>query len=381
MTKKTLEGKLVVSIEQAVAAPYCTSKLADLGARVIKIERQEGDFARYYDNFVKGQSTYFVWLNRGKESLIADIKNKKDVELLQTIISKADIFIQNLAPATLKKVGLDSNSLRKKYKKLITCDISGYGVSGPYSDMKAYDLLVQAETGLCSITGSEDSPGRVGISVCDIACGLNAYALLLEALIRRKSTGKGSAVKVSLFESLSEWMNVPYLQYTYTKKSPKRVGLSHPSIVPYGCFITKDKKEILFSIQNEREWNSLSNEILNLSDEQKNKYKSPSLRLKYKKEVNKIISKKFGKELSRVIISIFKKQKIAFGLLNDLKQFSSHPQLKIAHSKTEKGEFKFIPPLSLINQKVYKKVPSLGEHTKNIRKEFLQHAKQEKIPK
>ena len=370
MSKNSLEGKLVISIEQAVAAPYCTAKLADAGARVIKVERSEGDFARYYDNFVQGQSTYFVWLNRGKESLVANIKDKNDIILIMSMISKADIFIQNLAPNTLKKVGLDSNTLRQRYKKLITCDISGYGDTGPYSDMKAYDLLVQAETGLCSLTGSEGSPGRVGVSVCDIACGLNAYSLLLEALIKREKTGKGSAIKVSLFESLSEWMNVPYLQYTYTKKQPMRVGLSHPSIVPYGCYITKDKKEILFSIQNEREWSSFSNEILSLSNSQKNRFASPSLRLKHKKEIKKIISHKFVNELSKSLISILKKNKIAFGLLNNIRGFSKHPQLKIAYSKTDKGEFKFIPPLRLQNRKFYKKVPSLGEHSKKIRKEF-----------
>ena len=295
MKKKTLEGKLVISLEQAVAAPYCTSKLADAGARVIKVERREGDFARYYDNFVNGESTYFVWLNRGKESLIANIKDENDIVLLKSIISKADIFVQNLAPDTLSKVGLDSDTLRKKNKKLITCDISGYGEKGPYSDMKAYDLLVQAETGLCSLTGSEDNPGRVGISVCDIACGLNAYSLLLEAIIKREYTGKGSSIKVSLFDSLSEWMNVPFLQYTYTKKAPKRAGLSHPSIVPYGCFITKDKKEILFSIQNEREWKTFSAELLKLSESEKKMFETPSLRLKNKQKLNPRILERFWK--------------------------------------------------------------------------------------
>ena len=184
-----LKGKLVVSIEQAVAGPYCSLKLAEVGARVIKVERKEGDFARYYDTFVKGQSTYFVWLNRGKESLIADLKNKEDIILIKSIVKNADIFIQNLLPRTLKKFGLDSSSLSKLNKKLITCDISGFGETGPYSTLKAYDLLVQAETGLCSLTGSEESPGRVGVSVCDIACGMNAYSLILEAILEREIPG------------------------------------------------------------------------------------------------------------------------------------------------------------------------------------------------
>ncbi len=368
--KNYFKNKLVVSIEQAVAAPYCSAKLADAGARVIKVERKEGDFARYYDNFVKGESTYFVWLNRGKESLIANIKNKKDIELIKNIVYRADIFIQNLGPNILKKVGLDSVSMRKKNKGLITCDISGYGERGPYSKLKAYDLLVQAESGLCSITGNEKGPGRVGVSVCDVACGLNAYALILEALIKKDFTGKGSAIKISLFESLSEWMNVPYLQYIYTKKPPKRVGLSHPSIVPYGCFITKDKKNILFSIQNEREWKAFSKKVIKLPTQLESKYKSPSMRLKNKTLLNNYIDKTFKKITSTYLIRQFKEYKIAFGLLNSMKEFSNHPQLKKAYTKTKNNKFEFIPPVTLDNKKLFRKIPELGEHTAKIKKEF-----------
>ena len=366
-----LKGKLVVSIEQAVAAPYCSSKLAEVGARVIKIERKEGDFARYYDKFVKGQSTYFVWLNRGKESLVANLKDKQDLNLVKKIINEADIFIQNLLPGTLKKIGLETSKLRRINKKLITCDISGFGEVGPYSSLKAYDLLVQAETGLCSITGSTEGPGRVGVSVCDIACGMNAYSLILEAIIERETTGRGKEIKVSLFDSLSEWMNVPYLQYIYTNKSPKRVGLSHPSIVPYGCFSTKDKKKILFSIQNEREWNSFSNNILKLDKLEKEKFKNPSLRLKYKNKVNDIIKKALDKKLSKDIVLIFKKTNIAFGMLNSIEQFAKHPHLKNATCGTEKGDIKFIPPVGRKKGRKYKKVPQLGEHSDAIKKEFM----------
>ena len=320
--KNYFKNKLVVSIEQAVAAPYCTAKLADAGARVIKIERKEGDFARYYDDFVKGNSTYFIWLNRGKESLIVNIKNTKDVKLLKNIISKADIFVQNLGPGVLSRIGLDSATLRRKYKSLITCDISGFGEKGPYSELKAYDLLVQAETGLCSITGTEEAPGRVGVSVCDIACGMNAYSLILEALIKKEYSGKGSSIKISLFESLSEWMNVPYLQYLYTKKPPKRVGLSHPSIVPYGAFLTKDKKNILFSIQNEREWNAFSKKIIKIGEKLEVCFKNPTSRLRNKIKLNDIITISFGKLHSNILIKSFKKYKIAFGLLNYMKEFS-----------------------------------------------------------
>ena len=370
MKNNLLEGKLVVSIEQAVAAPYCSVKLADAGARVIKVERKEGDFARYYDNFVKGDSTYFVWLNRGKESLIADIKNSKDQKLLKKIILKSDIFIQNLLPGTLEKYGLDSKFLRKKNKKLITCDISGYGSDGANSKTKAYDLLIQAETGLCSLTGDESNPGRVGVSVCDIACGLNAYTLILEALLEREQTGVGASIKISLFDSLSEWMNVPYLQYVYTKQAPKRVGLAHPSIVPYGCFVAKDNTNILFSIQNEREWVSFEENILKLPEELKKKFINPSQRLKYKIKLNKLIAKAFKLLTSKKITYYFKKGNIAYGFLNNIKDFAKHTELKTSHLTTAHGKIKFIPPVRIKDKKNYKKIPTLGEHTKKIKKEF-----------
>ncbi len=370
MSNKLLHGKLVVSIEQAVAAPYCSVKLADAGARVIKVERKDGDFARYYDNFVKGQSTYFVWLNRGKESFIADLKNSQDRVFLKKIISRADIFIQNLLPGTLKKYDLDSKTLRKINNRLITCDISGYGQLGAYADNKAYDLLIQAETGLCSLTGDENNPGRVGVSVCDISCGLNAYALILEALIKRESSGLGSAIEISLFDSLSEWMNVPFLQYIYTNRPPKRVGLAHPSIVPYGCFMTKDNINILFSIQNEREWKVLDEKILKLAENLKILFNSPSLRLKNKNKLNNIIKEKFRKYTAKKVSQILKKNKIAFGFLNDIKEFSKHTELKTSYLKTDYGDIKFIPPVGLKKRNSYKKIPKLGEHSKKIRKEF-----------
>tara|TARA_E500000331_G_scaffold355926_1_gene412704 strand:+ start:1011 stop:2135 length:1125 start_codon:yes stop_codon:yes gene_type:complete len=370
LSNKILQGKLVVSIEQAVAAPYCSVKLADAGARVIKVERKEGDFARYYDNFVKGQSTYFVWLNRGKESFVADIKNPKDKKLLQKIILEADIFIQNLLPGTLKKYQLDSKTLRKKNKKLITCDISGYGKYGDYAEAKAYDLLIQAETGLCSLTGDKTNPGRVGVSVCDIACGLNAYTLILEALIKRQITGLGSSLEISLFDSLSEWMNVPYLQYIYTKKSPKRVGLAHPSIVPYGCYKTKDNINILFSIQNEREWHSLDKDFLSLKDSIKKKFSSPSKRLKNKNKINDIIKKAFKKKCANEISTIFKKIGIAYGFLNNIQDFSKHHALSVASCNSDNENINFIPPVGILKRKRFKKIPKLGEHTIKIRKEF-----------
>ena len=358
---KILSNILVVSIEQAVAAPLCSSRLADAGARVIKIEREEGDFARYYDDFVKGQSAYFVWLNRGKESFIANIKKKADRIILKNMILQADIYIQNLLPGTLNKLKLDSSEMRKKNSKLITCDISGYGDKGPYSKTKAYDLLVQAESGLCSITGSKSEPGRVGVSVCDIACGLNAYAGIMEALYKRSITGKGSSIKVSLFDGMADWMNVPYLQYVYGKVKPKRVGLAHPSIAPYGSFTTKDGEKIVIAIQNEREWIKFCENILD----------SPKSRLKNRKILEKIISKEFKNYSRTLLIKKIRKNGIACGALNDVEGLLNHPQLDLSECLSEHGKIKFIsPPIKTGNRIKFGKVPSLGENNESIRKEF-----------
>ena len=235
-----LDGLLAVTIEHALAAPLCSARLADAGARVIKIERTEGDFARHYDDVVHGESAYFVWVNQGKESAVLDLKNNADLHLLQNILARADIFLQNLAPGAAARLGLGSEVLLKKYPSLIVCNISGYGETGPYREMKAYDMLVQCETGLAAVTGSPDAPGRVGISVCDIAAGLTAYQNILEAIISRGKDGRGRVIDVSMFDALAEWMNVPYLHQVYGGRAPERVGVAHPSIAPYGVFNTKD---------------------------------------------------------------------------------------------------------------------------------------------
>ena len=262
----TLEGLLVVSLEQAVAAPFAASRLADAGARVIKVERPEGDFARNYDHVVNGHSAYFVWLNRGKESITMDLNRPEDYRLLYSMLLKADILIENLKPGALKKLGINLTGLRKENKKLITCSISGYGSQGDWSKMKAYDLLIQAETGLSSITGSVDAPGRVGISVADIAAGMYSWSAVLESLIARSISGQGRHIEVSLFDALADWMAVPLLWHDYGGKAPERIGLAHPSICPYGAFKTADGKTILLSIQNEREWRSFCTDFLEDTD-------------------------------------------------------------------------------------------------------------------
>ncbi|HDY82134.1 MAG TPA: CoA transferase, partial [Halieaceae bacterium] len=244
---KPLNGLLVVSLEQAAAAPYCSSRLADAGARVIKVEREEGDFARQYDHVVLGESAYFVWLNRGKESVCLNIKEEGDKQLLQAMLDKADVFIQNLAPGACARAGFDSQQLRQRNKKLITVDISGYGESGPYRDMKAYDLLVQCESGLAAITGAQDEPGRVGVSVCDISCGMYAHTAVLQALIERGITGRGKGIQVSLFDSIADWMTVPLLHQQYGGAAPQRVGLNHPTIAPYGAYTCGDGQQVVIS--------------------------------------------------------------------------------------------------------------------------------------
>jgi itaconate CoA-transferase len=259
---KPLAGLLVVSLEQAVAAPYCSSRLADAGARVIKIECAEGDFARGYDSAVNGLATYFVWLNRGKESLVADIKCPGDATLLHRILEQADVFIQNLVPGTAKRAGFGSDVLQRSNSRVVTGDISGHGVGNSYTDMKAHDLLVQAETGLAGITGHPAGPGRVGVSVYDVACGMSAYAGVLEALVGRSRSNRGARLEVSLFDAVADWMNVPLLYFEGTGAAPQRVGLAHPSICPYGAFETFDGHLVLISIQNEREWASLCTAFL-----------------------------------------------------------------------------------------------------------------------
>ena len=256
-----LEGLLVVALEQAVAAPMCTCRLADAGARVIKIERPEGDFARGYDDVANGESSYFVWLNRGKESVVLDLTKADDKALLAAMIAKADVFVQNLKPGAVAKLGFPIERLRREHPRLIVCSVSGYGDSGPYADRKAYDLLVQAEVGLASITGGPSEPARVGVSVCDIGAGMNAYEAILEAMIVRGRTGEGAELSVSLFDAIADWMTIPLLQQE-GGKPPKRVGLAHTSIAPYGVFKSRDGVDVLISIQSDREWRVLAEQVL-----------------------------------------------------------------------------------------------------------------------
>jgi itaconate CoA-transferase len=258
-----LEGITVVSLEQAVAAPFATRQLADLGARVIKVERPEvGDFARGYDTTVKGLSSHFVWLNRSKESLTLNLKEEGAKEILSRLIEKADVVIQNLAPGAAGRLGFGAEILRERHPRLIVCDVSGYGASGPYRDKKAYDLLVQCEAGLVSITGTPEVPSKVGISIADIACGMYAYSGILTALLRRERIGEGAFIDVSLFEALGEWMGFPAYFTFYGGKEPPRTGASHAAIAPYGPFECGDGEVIFLGLQNQREWERFCEDVL-----------------------------------------------------------------------------------------------------------------------
>lgn len=368
-----LDGLLVVAIEQAVAAPYCTSRLADAGARVIKVERPEGDFARRYDRHVNGQSTYFVWLNRGKESICLDLKTGADRDVLSAMIAGADVVIQNLAPGALARLGFPAAELRRTYPRLIVCEISGYGDEGPYQDMKAYDLLVQAETGLCSVTGNADAPARVGVSVCDIAAGMYAHAAILEALIARQKTGEGRTIHVSLFSGMADWMNVPYLQRRYGGSIPPRPGLKHPSIAPYGVFACRDG-EILLSIQNEREWQSFCSGVLgDAAMAGHEKFATMTARVENRPELDARIATHFATRTKGEMAGSLKNAGIAFGMLNTIDGLISHPQLRTIAYETPEGTVAVIAPPAVTDapHDPFRAVPSIGQHSEKIRMEFF----------
>jgi crotonobetainyl-CoA:carnitine CoA-transferase CaiB-like acyl-CoA transferase len=370
---KDLEGILVVTLEQAVAAPYASSRLADAGARVIKLEREEGDFARRYDTCVNGESAYFVWLNRGKESVRFDFKDEGDKAMLRRMLARADVFIQNLAPGAAARAGFASADLRAGFPRLITCDISGYGEGGPFRDMKAYDLLVQAESGLANITGTPDEPGRVGVSVCDIACGMYAHQAILQALFARERTGKNRGIQVSLYGAMADWMNVPFLQHHYGGKTPGRPGLNHPTIAPYGAYECGDGKPLLISIQNEREWRSLCENVLGgaeIADDPR--FATNPDRVANRPALDAIIHAAFGAGPREEIIGKLETAKIAYGRLSSLADLVDHPQNRFIEVKTSAGEVRVLapPPIAVGETESYGPVPALGEHDDAVRREF-----------
>lgn len=368
-----LDGLLVVSMEQAVAAPYCSSRLADAGARVIKIEREGGDFARKYDNFANGESAYFVWLNRGKESLTANIKDPDDRALLYRILDRADVFIQNLAPGAAARAGFASADLRARNPRLITVDISGYGADGAYADMKAYDLLVQAESGLCSVTGGAEGPGRVGVSVCDIACGMYSYMAVLEAAIARAATGEGCAIETSLFAGMADWMTVPLLHWESDGAGPPRIGLNHPSIHPYGAYPTRGGAPILIAIQNEREFGRLCAEVLERPDLPSDpRFESNIARLDNREPFDEIVNAAFTAIGRDALIERLRGAKIAFGEVNDVGGLARHPAMRRTGIGIADGAVDIVAPPARIEgaSRGLGPVPMAGADSEAIRGEF-----------
>ena len=367
-----LEGILVVSLEQAVAAPMASCRLADAGARVIKIERHEGDFARGYDRAANGGSSYFSWLNRGKESLVLDIKEARDAALLHRLLGKADVFIQNLATDAAERSGFGSASLRARHPRLITCDISGYGENGPYARMKAYDLLVQAESGLASVSGPPGHPTRIGISVCDIATGVSAALAIHEALWRRERTGHGEGIAISLFDVIAEWMTVPLLHFDYLGSAPQNVGMAHPSVAPYGAFSTADGHTLIISIQNDREWRAFARAVLcdeSLATDAR--FAANTERVTHRVELDASIQTWFGSRSRRQIVDALLEARIAFGTAHDVAGLSAHPQLRRIEVDTDHGTVRMpAHPVRASGWPVYGNVPEIGQHTDRIRIEF-----------
>jgi crotonobetainyl-CoA:carnitine CoA-transferase CaiB-like acyl-CoA transferase len=373
VTFAPLDGVLVVSLEQAVAAPFCSSRLADAGARVIKVERASGDFARAYDTAVEGLSAYFVWLNRGKESVVVDIKNADDNAMLHRMLSRADVFIQNLAPGAAGRAGLDSAELRAKYPRLITCDISGYGEDGPYRDMKAYDFLIQCETGLAAITGGPEEPSRVGVSLCDIAAGMYAVQGITQALLQREKTGQGTGLQISLFDALSDWMSVPLLLQEHTGKAPARVGLNHPGIAPYGAYNTKDNRPVVISIQNQREWDNLCAGVLNEADiATRPEFYTNVDRVANRPQLDEVVNAVFSQHTREELSAKLKTAKIAYGALNTVEDFATHPQLRRQTVGSEAGDISLVASPIRVSEDAapVKPIPAIGQHNDALRKEF-----------
>lgn len=369
---RPLEGFLVVSLEQAVAAPMASCRLADAGARVIKLERSEGDFARRYDDDANGQSAYFAWLNRGKESLVVDIKSAVDQGLVHRILSRADAFIQNLAVGAAARSGLGSDALRQRYPRLVTCDISGYGENGEYADMKAYDLLVQAESGLVSVSGAPGDYGRVGVSICDIATGVSAALAITEALLERERTGVAKGVKLSLFDVIADWMTVPLLQHDYTGAGPRRVGLAHPSIAPYGGFATRDGTTLVICVQNDREWRDLAAQVMERAELARDpRFATNKDRVAHREEVDRTVGTFFAAHSRGDLEARLRTASIAYGNVNGLVDLSAHPALRRWTVASPTGDIAMpAHPNAEMETPTTLSIPDLNAQGAAIRKEF-----------
>jgi len=374
VTSLPLEQITVVSIEQAVAAPFATRQLADLGARVIKVERPGGgDFARRYDTTVCGQSSYFVWLNRSKQSLTLDVKSPAGREILDELLARADVFVQNLGPGAASRMGLDAAALGARYPSLIVCAITGYGTSGPWAGRKAYDLAVQCQAGLVSVTGTPEQPARAGISAADIAAGMYAYSGILAALYTRATTGTAPAVEVSLFDALAEWMSQPAYYTRYGGTEPPRSGTSHPTIAPYGTYTAADGADVLLAIQNEREWDALCERFLNRPELAADaRFATGPARVAHRAELDEIVAGRFAGMDAGTAMAVLEGAGIASARVNSVSEFLAHPVL------AQRGRWRdvqipgavvqaLLPPadLSGVSPRMGP-VPAAGQHTEDI---------------
>ena len=373
-----LEGITVVALEQAVAAPFATRQLADLGARVIKIERTGGgDFARAYDETVKGMSSYFVWLNRGKESVTLDIKNPDDRAILDTMLAHADVFVQNLLPGAAVRLGLGEPTLRAKHPRLITCSISGYGSAGPYRSKKAYDLLVQCEAGLLSVTGTFEAPAKAGISVADISAGMYAYSGVLTALYERELTGTGTSLEVAMLDALGEWTTQPYLYANYGGTPPARTGARHASISPYGPYQAGDGAQVFIGVQNEREWAALCADVLGRPELAADpRFLRNSSRVANDTELRALLEQALAQQDAEQVTERLDEVGIANARMRTMDEFAAHPQLAARDRWREVdspvGPLRsLLPPVTVAGREAAMgAVPALGEHTIAVRAEF-----------
>jgi itaconate CoA-transferase len=373
-----LQGITVVALEQAVAAPFATRQLADLGARVIKVERAgAGDFARHFDRSVHGQASYFVWLNRGKESIELDIKDPGDREVLDALLGRADVFVQNLAPGAAGRLGLGAEDLRRRYPRLVSCAISGYGPDGPYRHKKAYDLLVQCEAGLLSVTGTPQEPAKAGISVADIAAGMYAYSGILAALYERERTGEGISLDVAMLDALGEWMSQPFYYSVYGGQPARRTGARHASISPYGPYAAAGGEQVFLGLQNEREWVVLCEKILNRPDlVADDRFATNPDRVAHDDELTPIIEEALAVIPAGDLAAALDEAGIANARLRTPAEFAAHPQLSARDRwrevDTPGGRIRaLLPPVNVPGREaVMGAVPALGQHTEAIRAEL-----------
>ncbi len=376
-----LSGIRVVAIEQAAAAPFCSRQLADLGADVIKVERPDGgDFARGYDGALRGISSYFAWLNRGKRSIVLNLKESADLELCRKLILRSDVFIHNLAPGKVERLGFGYDSLRERHPALVWCGISGYGPEGPYRDRKAYDLLIQAESGVVSVTGTPEVPSKVGISMADIAAGMYGYSSILAALLQRQRTGHGERIDISMLECLTEWMMPPLYTWLGTGQELERAGLRHNMIVPYGGYRCADGA-VNFAIQNEREWRRFCTQVLAMPELAEDaRYGSNAERLRNRHQLEALIEKEFCRHPAAEVLARLDRAGIANGAVNDVPAVARHPQLQARRRWTEVASPAgplpaFIPPHNLAQVAPRMgAVPALGEHTREILAELREEA-------